>query len=284
MTKFAFMHIPKCAGSSLATILTSCFKIEDVCPKKLAKVLFGSFNPRQIINKEIRDLIILDDEIESIKKYKLLTGHFALDTILDYEPKIIITILREPRSRILSHYFFWRSLPIEVTMSWLPYSVFMYAKTQSFEEFIENSEVADQIDNLLCRQIADQKLIPKRRYIQEDEDECIIQNCFERINLFSYIGFNEYFGDIVQYVSDLFSSHLDSCHINKTKYQELANKNKVSANLELMEKLNSLTRLDQQIYSICLNKFKDIDNTDEFSNKILSQTIQKFSYHNRLLA
>lgn len=272
------MHIPKCAGSSLSTILQSCFKIEDVCPKRLDKFLFGSFNPRQIINKETRDLIILDDEIESVKKYKLLIGHFVLDTILDYEPEIIITILREPRSRILSHYFFWRSVPIEVAMSWLPYSVSMYAKTQSFEKFIENSEVADQIDNLLCRQIADQKLIPQGRYIREDEDECIIQSCFKKINLFSYIGFTEYFGDIVQYVSDLFSSHLDSYHINKTKCQQLATKNKISPNLELMEGNNSLTRLDQQIYAICLNKFKNIENTDEFSNKFLNQTIQKFSY------
>ena len=184
MKKFAFMHVPKCAGSSLSEILQTCFKIEEVCPHKLDKSLFGNFNPRQIINKEIRDLIILDDEIESVKKYKLLTGHFALDTILDYDPEIIITILREPRSRILSHYFFWRSLPLEVAMSWLPYSVSMYAKTQSFEEFIGNNKVADQIDNLLCRQIADQNLIPKERYIREDEDECIIQNCLERINLF----------------------------------------------------------------------------------------------------
>lgn len=279
MKKFAFMHVPKCAGSSLSEILQSCFKIEEVCPYRLDKFLFGNFNPRKIINKEIRDLIILDDEIESVKKYKLLTGHFALDTILDYDPEIIITILREPRSRILSHYFFWRSLPleVEVAISWLPYSVSIYAKTQSFEEFIENNKVADQIDNLLCRQIADQKLIPKERYIREDEDECIIQNCLERINLFSYIGFTEYFGDIVQYVSDLFSSRLDSCHINKTKYQQLANKTKISANLELMERINSLTRLDQQIYTICLNRFKDIKNTNEFSNKILAQTIQKFS-------
>lgn len=278
MKKFAFMHVPKCAGSSLSIILQSCFKIEDICPKRLDIFLFGRFNPRQIINKEIRDLIILDDEIESVKKYKLLTGHFALDTILDYDPEIIITILREPRSRILSHYFYWRSLPLEVAMSWFPYSVSMYAKTQSFEEFIENNKVADQIDNLLCRQIADQKLIPKERYIREDEDECIIQNCLERINLFSYIGFTEYFDDIVQYISALFSSHLDSCHINTTKYQQLINKTNISTNLGLMERINSLTRLDQQIYTICLNRFKDIKDINEFSNKILDQTIKKISY------
>ncbi len=86
-----FLHIPKTAGQSVHHYLVTNFD---------EKVIFPARVNSQILNYTIGE----------IKKYKIFSGHFDLSflDIVD-QPKFTFTILRNPKDRILSYYFYIRN-------------------------------------------------------------------------------------------------------------------------------------------------------------------------------
>lgn len=84
------LHIPKTGGSSLHSLLLACFPKEKVAP--------------------IRYNQLLDYPPEELNRFCFFSGHFHIDTLsVVADPKQIITMLREPRSRLLSDYYFARA-------------------------------------------------------------------------------------------------------------------------------------------------------------------------------
>ncbi len=89
--KLVFLHIPKTAGQSVHAYLQGGFSADEIAPARMNNTLIG---------------MPLDD----IARYRLFSGHLdwaLLDCIEG--PKFVFTILREPRDRILSFYFFLRA-------------------------------------------------------------------------------------------------------------------------------------------------------------------------------
>jgi hypothetical protein len=63
-------------------------------------------------------LAINDPEIAALSGYPIVSGHFSLPTLLWItEPLSVATVLREARTRLLSHYAFWRQSS-EVRTTW----------------------------------------------------------------------------------------------------------------------------------------------------------------------
>jgi hypothetical protein len=88
--RFVFLHIPKCAGSSVHSVLSANFRREEIFPR------YG------------HDLV--REPFPELARYRYLAGHFSkagVDRIPG--PKWIVTVLREPKARVLSLYYFWRS-------------------------------------------------------------------------------------------------------------------------------------------------------------------------------
>jgi len=81
-----FHHIPKTAGQTFHTVLERFFKPEQVCPARLWKQLI------QIPQQELL-------------QYRLFSGHFYyyINQLLPREP-IMVTMLRDPIKRTISHY------------------------------------------------------------------------------------------------------------------------------------------------------------------------------------
>ena len=88
--RVVFLHVPKTAGTTFHTHLASHFPKEQLCP--------------------IRYNTLLTASPEDLLGYRLFSGHFCGDSIARIpEPKSVVTFLREPKARILSLYYFWRS-------------------------------------------------------------------------------------------------------------------------------------------------------------------------------
>ncbi|MEM7695731.1 MAG: sulfotransferase family 2 domain-containing protein [Pseudomonadota bacterium] len=88
--RLVFHHIPKCAGSSVSDLLAAPFRKDQIFRHR------GDMLPGM--------------SAEEVAKYRYFTGHFSrhgVDTVPG--PKRVVTVLREPRERILSLYYFWRS-------------------------------------------------------------------------------------------------------------------------------------------------------------------------------
>jgi hypothetical protein len=93
-----FLHVPKCAGTSLYEMLKSAFGVENISHQ----FIFLRTRPNSWVNK-----------------YQLIAGHVDYDEIMMLVPrkkKIIFTILRDPVKRLISLYNFWKSHDKDVNL------------------------------------------------------------------------------------------------------------------------------------------------------------------------
>ena len=88
--KLVFLHIPKTAGTSLRETMMSSIAEAEVCPERLDRL--QQWDPRELA------------------KYKFFFGHFSVDSLKCIPGrKKTATILRDPRKRLLSWYYFAKS-------------------------------------------------------------------------------------------------------------------------------------------------------------------------------
>ena len=85
-----FQHLPKCGGTSVHELLQAHFPPERVCPERFNELIYYP---------QAR----LDD-------YRYYSGHYDRNNVLFIpKPVRVITLLREPKERIISLYRFWRA-------------------------------------------------------------------------------------------------------------------------------------------------------------------------------
>ncbi len=90
-----FCHIPKTAGMTFRTILEDYFACEEICPATLSNQI-ADYTPEQL------------------REYRLFRGHLGfvnLPGLLAGKNLIKVTVLREPVSRVISHYEYTRRTP-----------------------------------------------------------------------------------------------------------------------------------------------------------------------------
>lgn len=90
--QLVFLHLMKCAGTSVHASLQSLFDPADFCPERFH---LG---------------VSRGEQAENLSGYKVFSGHFdSLDLPHFPAGARLFTSLRDPLDRALSHYDFWRS-------------------------------------------------------------------------------------------------------------------------------------------------------------------------------
>ncbi|HZW10219.1 MAG TPA: sulfotransferase family 2 domain-containing protein [Phycisphaerales bacterium] len=123
-----FLHIPKTAGTSLAAWLESQFPADAVCPWRTLQQILAA--PR-----------------DRLARYRLFAGHLGM-----YLPRLmsarvaIVTMLRDPLSRSVSHY---RDIVARVL-----HPLHARVRAMSFEEFVHSTLGEAELLNLQCRYLA----------------------------------------------------------------------------------------------------------------------------------
>jgi hypothetical protein len=131
MHRVAFVHVPKTGGSTLHKLLLGHFRPEEVCPERFQDL--RRFSMRELAG------------------FNLFSGHFDLDAA-KWVPgrKLVISVVREPRARIISLYNFWRSH----TWNYIEKHGLegpRMAKSVSFTEFL--TRAGTNVDNAMARAI-----------------------------------------------------------------------------------------------------------------------------------
>lgn len=94
----AFLHLEKTAGTSLASFLTARFHPLQIDP-----------DPDRVFPPHVKRPFP-EHVIERVRRYPLVWGHYDLPSIRRLgDSRFVFTLLREPRARILSLYWYWRS-------------------------------------------------------------------------------------------------------------------------------------------------------------------------------
>ncbi len=88
--RLVFVHLPKCGGTTLHAMLCSQFASDRICPE--------------------RHDTLGDWTINELATYDLFSGHFDVSCCRSIPGRLsMVTMLRAPKSRLLSLYHFWRA-------------------------------------------------------------------------------------------------------------------------------------------------------------------------------
>ena len=88
-TRLVFLHLPRTGGTTLHDTLAPNFRPEECCPERFAQL--DRIPPAELAG------------------YRFVSGHYRFDELaLIPAPRYLVTVLRDPRERILSLYHYWR--------------------------------------------------------------------------------------------------------------------------------------------------------------------------------
>jgi hypothetical protein len=184
----AFMHVPKTAGTSITRSL-----IEVLQPRKAVggfdRVLFGGFTSFDTLSADAMQYVHLTHG-DLPADADFIGGHFSLHTLETRYPSArLLTVVREPTSRLLSHWAFWRSAPPGGNRSWGEWAKYTGIAREPLEEFLTRPEIACQTDNVLARMLLfPHAAISSSSFIVEACDDFIIQACIQKLDRFSFTG------------------------------------------------------------------------------------------------
>lgn len=152
MRTWAFLHIPKAGGTSLTSALARGLGVPGPAKVRFDRTLFGTFDRFDELSAEIRTAIAVgEEEVDALRGEPFVAGHLCLPSLRRVAAsEQIVTLLREPRARLLSQYAFWRQQSDEANRSWHPYR-FPESARRPLAEFLENREIAVALDNVICR-------------------------------------------------------------------------------------------------------------------------------------
>lgn len=166
--RIGVLHIPKAAGSSVSTSLVDALADRSWSPYVFDPELFGPFRDEAVP-------VGLVDEVlphpSRLRDANAASGHFALSTMLaGFDAADIVMILREPRSRVLSLYEYWRGLPLELRDPSRSWSVVGLARELDFEQWLLDPRVAYQTDNVVLRMLLHgHRSIPDDDFIEPEQ-------------------------------------------------------------------------------------------------------------------
>lgn len=113
--RIVFLHSVKAAGTSFRALLTPHFTPADICPEP---------------HDRLRDW-----PPELLGRYRLYAGHFRYGSVARIPgPLRIVTLLREPRARLLSTYYFHRSHRLDFIVEYAP--SLLFAKQYGLADYL----------------------------------------------------------------------------------------------------------------------------------------------------
>lgn len=210
--RLAYLHIPKAGGTSLGHALTAHFDSADSVPYVFDTSLFGDFARIE----EIPQRVFLG-EADDLRGYRFLRGHWSLPMILSaFEPSDVVCVLREPRTRLLSQYTYWRSWNDDQHASWAPFEASLLAR-RSLGEFARNSSAASVIDNLASRLIlGHHPRIPSSGIIEADDVQRVAADAIDALDRLGYVDVVERGESLYTDLEAWFGSPLVRVRLNET--------------------------------------------------------------------
>lgn len=187
----AFMHIPKTAGTAFTAALATALR-PSVVVNGFDRSGFGSFQAFDAVAASVRQSI--HETVQSMSgEADFVCGHMALSTLRQAYPAAqFITILREPTSRLLSHWLYWRQASGASLSSWGPWGDRMRYARQPLATFLDEALIACQTDNLTLRMLLwPHPLIPPDAFIDPANDETLIAEALARLREFDFLDIVE---------------------------------------------------------------------------------------------
>lgn len=212
-----FLHVPKSGGSSVHAALEMALPPGSLAPRRFDRAFSGTAADVARLRREARDLIAFEPhEVRELGGYRAVSGHFALDTLLQItDAASVTTVLREPRARLLSLYLYWR-VP-GIGDSWAPHKTPEHAH-RPLREFLAEPKLAPMIDNQVCRMLlyGDARLRAPG-FVDPADIESLAVDAIGRLDELGFVGVLELREAVWSGLGGMFDVTLQPNAVNATK-------------------------------------------------------------------
>ena len=187
----AFFHVPKTGGSAL----DSAFRRAMGNPTTIQGFdlsLFGTYDGFSGWSaNQVRRMVFSPDDLDAEARY--ISGHLSVPTILNKYPDAqLVTLLREPFSRLLSHWVYWRRVCQDDLSGFGTWADRLRLSLRPLYEFISTPSIACQTDNVAVRMLLwPHPLIPDDGFIPPEHDDELVRLALEALDRFSVVGVYE---------------------------------------------------------------------------------------------
>ena len=215
---FAFMHVPKSAGSSVTSALRAALPSHRWGDYVFDPAWMGPYrhHPRP---PAVHDQVL--DSPSQLTTVDAVAGHLMLDTLLTrFDVGDVAAVVREPRSRLLSHYEYWRGLDDAARMRELPWESSRSARSLDFAEWLDDESIAYQIDNTLIRQLVRDAAIPENAFIPNDQLRRLARIASGRIRKLGWVGLVEQGAATWESLCRFVGAPLDVQRVNVTEHRQ----------------------------------------------------------------
>jgi hypothetical protein len=184
-----FMHIPKTSGTAvspgLGTALAPAVEVGG-----FDYSLFGSFRDFDTLDESVR-CHIHASSASLPKNADLVTGHIAFSTLREAYPLAqYLTILREPSSRLLSHWLFWRQHTDEDLAPWGDWGKRVRQSRMPLVDFLAEPQLACQTDNIALRMLLwPHPLLPEAEFIDSIHTGRLVRTEMSSLLKFNFVVF-----------------------------------------------------------------------------------------------
>ena len=187
-----FLHIPKSAGTSLTHALLDTVQPHKPVVSVFDDVLFGTFSDFSGFSAEERERIYLPDR-PLPPDADFVAGHLSFRRLAESYPQgQYITVLREPISRLISHWRYWRSHTDEQMLAIGAWADRVRIARGSLARFLEHPDVIETTDNLYVRMLLHpHPNIPKDAPIDARHHHRLVKEAMRKLKRFSLVGILE---------------------------------------------------------------------------------------------
>ena len=132
---------------------------------------------------------IFDDGNEIPAHADVIAGHLSPKTIQGSYPSArLITILRTPASRLLSHWFYWRGYGPEVRAHYGDWGQAIACAQADLGVFLHERQLACATDNIIVRMLLwPHQLIPADDFINPRDDAQLLADARRTLSTFSFV-------------------------------------------------------------------------------------------------
>lgn len=213
--RIGFMHVPRTSGTALVSAMRSQIRIGRSA-YAFDRVLFGDFTAFDELAAPVRQLV--HDDLSMLpRRADFLAGHMARSTLLQAGRNHLMTILREPRSRLLSHWTFWRGHTDNELRELGSWGTRVGLARNSLSSFLLQPTIACQTDNVVLRMLLwPHPLIPSDDFIDPASDNVLLAEAITALDTFSFADLLEN-PDLRQNLLSWLAKPLDDCRHNETK-------------------------------------------------------------------
>jgi hypothetical protein len=241
-----FLHVPRSGGTALHNAFSSHFPPDRICPERM--------NRLQRVPQH------------ALAHYRLFSGHYRFEQLaVTPQPRLMVTVLREPRQRLVSLYRHWRRHSAMLAEG---NPGLRLARSLPLAEFLRSDrlEVVEAFDNNLARQLAGNchargpgyftRITPDERTPLDHMD--IVPLACRNLLQFEAVGFQSSLDVLLAYVSQRMGwpppASLPLTNASSRPDPELEGLPEEDIPPDALPELNRLTRLDRMVWDFALRR------------------------------